>query len=314
MLPRWIGAAQPFAAAGDQIARSASWCAALAKRSWNSTENVTSHSLFDIINSKETAEGDEKQTKSERKYLRQILDVKENQPELFARILGLPRIARSTRDHAPELPSAEHPESHPLALRPAVITYFRQGRLDKFFRSHAATDRAQELDFFTTAETLETTAVRKTRPDRSRTVLPLADKNKTGFTSAATSPANTSSPSRKSGRRMNPPPSGNSSFPPTCLDQAFVMVYNNGMPTMTHRTTFALDEATAQRLKRLASRWKVSQAEVVRRSVEQAEQHLTTSPSDIERRLETARQLRASLRERKVDVTAWIATARDSRR
>lgn len=43
------------------------------------------------------------------------------------------------------------------------------------------------------------------------------------------------------------------------------------MPMMTHRTTFALDEATAQRLKRLAARWKVSQAEVVRRSVEQAE-------------------------------------------
>jgi hypothetical protein len=40
---------------------------------------------------------------------------------------------------------------------------------------------------------------------------------------------------------------------------------------MIHRTTFALDEATAQRLKRLAARWNVSQAEVVRRSVEQAE-------------------------------------------
>ena len=40
---------------------------------------------------------------------------------------------------------------------------------------------------------------------------------------------------------------------------------------MTHRTTFALDEATARRLKRLAARWQVSQAEVVRRSVEQAE-------------------------------------------
>lgn len=43
------------------------------------------------------------------------------------------------------------------------------------------------------------------------------------------------------------------------------------MPTMTHRTTFALDDTTAQRLKRLATRWRVSQAEVVRRSVEQAE-------------------------------------------
>lgn len=49
---------------------------------------------------------------------------------------------------------------------------------------------------------------------------------------------------------------------------------------MTHRTTFALDEATAQRLKRLAARWKVSQAEVVRRSVEQAENFKEAADSD----------------------------------
>lgn len=41
---------------------------------------------------------------------------------------------------------------------------------------------------------------------------------------------------------------------------------------MTHRTSFALDERTAQRIKRLATRWNVSQAEVVRRSVERAEE------------------------------------------
>lgn len=41
---------------------------------------------------------------------------------------------------------------------------------------------------------------------------------------------------------------------------------------MTHRTSFALDEGTAQRIKRLATRWNVSQAEVVRRSVERAEE------------------------------------------
>jgi Arc/MetJ-type ribon-helix-helix transcriptional regulator len=46
---------------------------------------------------------------------------------------------------------------------------------------------------------------------------------------------------------------------------------NKGMRAMTHRTTFALDETTAQRLRILAARWRVSQAEVVRRSVEQAE-------------------------------------------
>ena len=43
------------------------------------------------------------------------------------------------------------------------------------------------------------------------------------------------------------------------------------MKTMTHRTTFALDEDTARCLRRLASLWQVSQAEVVRRAVAQAE-------------------------------------------
>ncbi len=49
------------------------------------------------------------------------------------------------------------------------------------------------------------------------------------------------------------------------------MVLYDGMATMTYRTTFALDQATASRLKRLAARWQVSQAEVVRRSLEKAE-------------------------------------------
>ena len=43
------------------------------------------------------------------------------------------------------------------------------------------------------------------------------------------------------------------------------------MATMTHRTTFALDEATMARIKNLAALWKVSQAEVVRRAVSLAQ-------------------------------------------
>ena len=39
------------------------------------------------------------------------------------------------------------------------------------------------------------------------------------------------------------------------------------MATMTHRTTFTLDEATMVRIKNLAALWKVSQAELVRRAV-----------------------------------------------
>ena len=55
---------------------------------------------------------------------------------------------------------------------------------------------------------------------------------------------------------------------------------SNGMPTMTHRTTFALDETTAHRLKRLASLWRVSQAEVVRRSLQQAEKLAESQTAD----------------------------------
>lgn len=86
------------------------------------------------------------------------------------------------------------------------------------------------------------------------------------------------------------------------------------MAIMTHRTTFALDVTTAQRLKRLARRWNVSQAEVVRRAVDQAEKEPSSSQNEIEHRLEAARQLRTSLKRRNVDVEAWTSTARDSRR
>jgi|GEM_PF-457035 len=49
-----------------------------------------------------------------------------------------------------------------------------------------------------------------------------------------------------------------------------VMVCRYRMATMIHRTSFALDEGTTGKLKRLAARWNVSQAEVVRRSVDLA--------------------------------------------
>ena len=53
-----------------------------------------------------------------------------------------------------------------------------------------------------------------------------------------------------------------------------------GMAIMTHRTTFALDEQSIQRLKHLSSRWQVSQAEVIRRSLEQAEQNVRQTKTD----------------------------------
>ncbi|MDN5869769.1 MAG: ribbon-helix-helix protein, CopG family [Nitrococcus sp.] len=52
---------------------------------------------------------------------------------------------------------------------------------------------------------------------------------------------------------------------------------------MTVRSTYALDEQTAQRIRELAQAWGVSQAEVIRRSVRQAsELQAGTTPSPAE--------------------------------
>ena len=50
------------------------------------------------------------------------------------------------------------------------------------------------------------------------------------------------------------------------------MVWRYGMATMSIRTTFALDVATEGSIQRLAKLWGTSKAEVVRRSVAEAEQ------------------------------------------
>ncbi len=54
-----------------------------------------------------------------------------------------------------------------------------------------------------------------------------------------------------------------------------MMVWCYGMATMTVRTTFAFDRLTIGRIKALADRWQVSQAEAVRRAVAAAAEQST---------------------------------------
>ncbi len=49
------------------------------------------------------------------------------------------------------------------------------------------------------------------------------------------------------------------------------MVHIYGMAVMSRRTTFSLDEETIIRLKKLATIWHTSQAEVVRKAIKKAE-------------------------------------------
>ena len=65
------------------------------------------------------------------------------------------------------------------------------------------------------------------------------------------------------------------------------MVHTYGMAKMNRRTTFALDEETILRLKKLAAIWHVSQAEVVRKAIKKAESEFNTGNRD---KLELLRQ------------------------
>lgn len=52
------------------------------------------------------------------------------------------------------------------------------------------------------------------------------------------------------------------------------------MSALTHRTTFSFDQGTIRRLKSLATRWHVSQAEVIRRALAKAEEEASTLQPD----------------------------------
>jgi len=136
-------------------------------------EPVSSHELFDKLLSKKTIAEDEEE-ESELKYLRIIEDVRNKNPELFERIKHLPKKARSAKIFSQSLKD--------IASADSLITFFRKGKLMKFFLSNKSS--TVELDFLASAKIL------KNSSDEKRTKLPLEvyyellDKNKTAFFNA----------------------------------------------------------------------------------------------------------------------------------
>lgn len=136
-------------------------------------EPVSSHELFDKLLSKKTiTEGEEEE--SELKYLRIIEDVRDKSPAIFESVKRLPKKARSAK--------VFHQSLKDIAYFDSLITFFRKGKLMKFFISDKS--KTIELDFLTAAKILES------KPDEKRAKLPLEDyyelldKNKTAFFNA----------------------------------------------------------------------------------------------------------------------------------
>ena len=155
-------------------------------------EDIVSHDLFAKWNSKETITGEDEDEDSELKFLTEIRAVRDQQPDLFERIKRLPKKARSTR-----MPSASSMrdtirartigvDDKAMPSFPALITYFRQGKLDKFFITPSNHQQSTELDFISSAKILKPTDSNEIRQAIPREFYDLLDRNKAEFASATT--------------------------------------------------------------------------------------------------------------------------------
>jgi len=124
-------------------------------------EPIKSHEIFNRLSSKKLLTGEDEEEESELKYLKIIREIRDNTPDLFARIKRLPKKARTAKKITPPFP--------PLNLRggwgvlspplmggdkgEGVLTFFRKGKLRKMFLS--TKNDVGEVDFFRAAEILK---------------------------------------------------------------------------------------------------------------------------------------------------------------
>lgn len=134
-------------------------------------EPVSSHELFNKLLSKDTITPEEEE-ESELKYLRLIEDIQKNNPELFEKVKHLPKKARSAKVLSEPLKD--------IALPHSLITFFRKGKLMKFYLSNKSKP-AKETDFLTAAKIFESTADEKRTNILTQHYYELLDKNKSTF-------------------------------------------------------------------------------------------------------------------------------------
>jgi len=99
------------------------------------------HSLFKRILSKEMIEGEEDESESELGYLQEIRKIRDDKPTLFEKIKKLPKKARTAR-------KSQEKNSE-------LLTYFRKGKLQKFFVIDLSISSiSSEIDFIEAANKL----------------------------------------------------------------------------------------------------------------------------------------------------------------
>lgn len=146
-------------------------------------EPVGSHELFNRLVSKKTVTGEDEDETSELKYLTLIKNIRDNQPDLFEKIKRLPKKARSAKSLTRPSDTLS-PWERGRGEGGALVTYFRRGKIQKFFLVAKETE-STELDFITTAQLLESEST-ETRQKLPEGYFDLLDKNKEAFINATT--------------------------------------------------------------------------------------------------------------------------------
>lgn len=153
-------------------------------------EEIKSHDLFAKLTSRKTITGEDEEEESELEYLTEIREIRDQDPELFTRIKRLPRKARSTRRVTRQADA--QPEDFP-----ALLTYFRQGQLDKFFLAPPNPGDPIEVDFFAAAKLLRPLDSSEKRQTIPQDFYKLLDKNKAAFDIATRPESDDSIPKRR---------------------------------------------------------------------------------------------------------------------
>jgi len=127
-------------------------------------ETVESHELFNRLITKKTIIGEDEHKESELKYLQIIRNIRDKNPDLFAKIKRLPKKARTAKK---------------LELNgDQLLTYFRKDKLQKFFL--VGKGESEELDFINSAKLLE--ADEKTNREKlTSQFYDMLEKNKKAF-------------------------------------------------------------------------------------------------------------------------------------
>jgi superfamily II DNA/RNA helicase/HKD family nuclease len=110
-----------------------------------STFELFGDRLYKKLNTAGSFSGENGQERSELAYLRQIQAIRDNDPALFEKIKRLPKKARSGWQLPVEL--------SPKINDPSLLSFFRQGRLKKFFLAEPSGSR--ELTFLEAVDLLE---------------------------------------------------------------------------------------------------------------------------------------------------------------